>query len=151
MLLTIAVTAVAIGICNVVHFYSLRQLGHIFRDHPPPVKRPILLVSFAIMVLHLAEVMIYAVAIWFLVVMERGALTALHPLPIEAPEEFFYFSVASYTSLGIGDIVPEGHVRILVGLEALQGLMLIAWSASFTYLVMERFWARGRPDILDDM
>ena len=46
----------------------------------------------------------------------------------------------TYTSLGLGDIHPTGPMRLLVGLEALAGLMLIGWSSSFTYLSMRRFW-----------
>jgi hypothetical protein len=51
-----------------------------------------------------------------------------------------YFSAETYTSLGFGDVTPSGHMRLLIGLEALNGLLLIAWSASFAYLSMERFW-----------
>ena len=29
---------------------------------------------------------------------------------------------------------------LVAGIEALTGLLLIAWSASFTYLTMERIW-----------
>lgn len=151
MLVTILVTIVAVGLCNAVHFISLRTLAHIFRDFPPPVRRPMLFVSFAILLVHLVEVAIYSAALWLLWFYDLGTLQGLTSEPIERMEEFFYFSIASYTSLGIGDIVPHGHLRILVGIEALHGLMLIAWSASFTYLVMEKFWARGRQDILDDI
>lgn len=54
-----------------------------------------------------------------------------------------YFSAETYTSLGFGDLTPVGPVRLLAGTEALNGLLLVAWSASFTYLSMERFW---QPD-----
>lgn len=151
MLLTLLVAAFTVGLCNAVHFYSLRQLAHIFRDIPPPVKRPMLFVSFAIMVIHLMEVGIYGLALWFLTKMDLGELSGMGMGSVERMEDFFYFSVASYTTLGIGDIVPHGHLRIIVGIEALQGLILIAWSASFTYLVMEKFWSRGRQNVLDDI
>ena len=51
-----------------------------------------------------------------------------------------YFSAETYTSLGFGDLTPVGPVRLLAGVEALNGLLLIGWSASFLYLAMERFW-----------
>ena len=38
----------------------------------------------------------------------------------------------SFTSLGFGDIVPTGAVRLLAGAECLNGLLLIGWSASYT-------------------
>lgn len=56
-----------------------------------------------------------------------------------------YFSAETYTSLGFGDLTPIGPVRLLAGTEALNGLLLVAWSASFTYLSMERFWQPTPP------
>jgi hypothetical protein len=58
-------------------------------------------------------------------------------------EDHFHFSIASYTTLGIGDIIAEGPIRIIAGIEALNGLVLVAWSASFTYIAMERLWQSG--------
>ncbi|MDQ7005582.1 MAG: potassium channel family protein [Ghiorsea sp.] len=51
-----------------------------------------------------------------------------------------YFSFTTYTTLGFGDIEPLGKLRYLVGIEALVGLILITWSASFLYLEMQRYW-----------
>lgn len=59
------------------------------------------------------------------------------------PIQFFdavYFSAVTFTTVGYGDMIPTGPVRFMAGTEALVGLMLITWSASFTYLEMERFW-----------
>lgn len=51
-----------------------------------------------------------------------------------------YFSATTYSSLGFGDIVPLGGMRLLAGIQVLNGLVLIGWSVSFTYLAMEKFW-----------
>ena len=61
-------------------------------------------------------------------------------LPVESFQDCLYFSVVTYTSLGFGDQVPVSHARLIAGVEALNGLLLIGWSASFTYLAMERYW-----------
>ncbi len=53
-----------------------------------------------------------------------------------------YFSFTCYTSLGFGDINPYGHLRFLTGLEALTGLVLIAWTASFMYIEMQKLWKK---------
>lgn len=53
-----------------------------------------------------------------------------------------YFSLTTYTTLGFGDVVPHGDLRYLTGLEALTGLLLITWTASFLYLEMTRYWDR---------
>lgn len=55
--------------------------------------------------------------------------------------DYLYFSVVTYTSLGLGDLFPVGNFRLLTGVEALTGLLMIGWSASFTYIAMVRFWS----------
>ena len=57
---------------------------------------------------------------------------------------FLYFSAVNYTSTGYGDISPHGIMRSISVSEALVGLMMIAWSASFTYLKMEQIWQLRR-------
>jgi hypothetical protein len=54
-----------------------------------------------------------------------------------------YFSAEAYTSLGLGDLVPSGPIRLLVGVEALNDLLLIGWTAAYLYIAMERFWNEG--------
>lgn len=58
--------------------------------------------------------------------------------------EYIYFSMVSYTSLGIGDIYSTGVLRLVSSVEALIGLLMIAWSASLTYISMERFWSLSK-------
>jgi hypothetical protein len=36
--------------------------------------------------------------------------------------------------------VPQGAIRIMVGPQALLGFVLITWSASFTFIEMQRYW-----------
>ncbi len=56
--------------------------------------------------------------------------------------DYVYYSAATYSSLGIGDVFPTKSLRFLTGVEVLNGLILIAWSASFIYLVMEKIWGK---------
>ncbi len=51
-----------------------------------------------------------------------------------------YFSFTTFTTLGYGDIAAFGVLRFLTGIEALTGLVLITWSASFLFLEMQRYW-----------
>ena len=44
--------------------------------------------------------------------------------------DYLNFSMATYTSLGLGDITPTGWLKVLTGLEALVGLLCIGWSVS---------------------
>jgi hypothetical protein len=54
------------------------------------------------------------------------------------------FSAVTYTSLGLGDYYPTRNLWLIAGVEALNGLVLIGWSASFTYLAMETYWPLHR-------
>jgi hypothetical protein len=51
-----------------------------------------------------------------------------------------YFSFTNYTTVGYGDIEPTGQLRFLAGMEAITGLSLITWSASFMFMEMRKFW-----------
>jgi len=42
--------------------------------------------------------------------------------------------------LGLSDFQPTGALKIIAGLEALTGFLLITWSASFGYTAMKDFW-----------
>lgn len=55
--------------------------------------------------------------------------------------DYLYCSAMSYTTLGFENITPVGAIRLLVGIEALTGLVLVAWSASFTFLQMDKYWS----------
>ena len=48
--------------------------------------------------------------------------------------DLVYFSATVFTTLGFGDLVPVGPIRMITSTEALAGLALITWSASFTFL-----------------
>ena len=88
------------------------------------------------------EVWLYGIAYWAMTAHSPlGAVVGAGPL---GTEDYIYFSAVTYTSLGFGDLVPRGHLRLVAGVEGLNGLILIGWSASFTYLAMERYWPLHR-------
>ena len=102
--------------------------------------RPRLRVAVAILaalVAHLLEVLVFAGS-W--VILLRGSTPVLQPTPTDFADTL-YFSLITYTSLGYGDVVPLGNASLLAGLEALVGLVLIAWTASFTFFEMQRHWS----------
>ena len=45
--------------------------------------------------------------------------------------DHLYFSYAAFTTVGFGDIVPTRPLRLLAGMEALTGFVLIIWTASY--------------------
>jgi len=87
---------------------------------------------------HLAGISVYALAYYYL--RDKFGLGTFGGKFLDSFASYFYFSAESYTSIGLGDIYPLGALRLLTGIEALNGLLLIGWSASFTYLAMQRYW-----------
>ena len=128
---------------TVIHYEVLRLLTAAL---PALRVRPRVQLIFVILgafVAHFIEIMLYgaafyALATWFGV----GSMGQSGPLHFS---RCLYFSAETYTTLGYGDVLPHGDLRLLAGLEALNGILLIGWTASYTFLSMERFWGRG-PD-----
>ena len=94
---------------------------------------------------HVIEIWIYAAAYYFMIQAD-GYGVLIEALTGDTKQTLLdcaYFSFTTYSSLGYGDIAPVGNIRFVAGLEALIGLVMITWSASFIYLEMSKFWDRG--------
>jgi hypothetical protein len=50
-------------------------------------------------------------------------------------EKAVYFSLVTFTTLGYGEITIDSTNRILAGLEAINGIILIGWSTAFMFFV----------------
>ena len=123
---------------TVIHYEVLRMLTVGLPTLKMPARMKLLVAIFGAFFAHAAEIFLYAVAIYLLVrFLGAGPLGHLSPSTLTL---CLYFSAETYTSLGYGDVVPGGELRLLAGVEALNGLLLIGWSASFIYIAMERFW-----------
>lgn len=96
------------------------------------------MVIIAIFIGHTVNVWIYALAIWYLADIGFGTVVGLG----EAPQliDFVYFSASTYSSLGYGDIYPTDALRMIAGVEVINGLVLIGWSVTFTYFMMQELW-----------
>lgn len=138
-MLTAMAATVGLVIATIAMFYEvLRLTSNHLSDLPIPPRARIIVVVLASFAGHTAAVWTYAAAYWIFAV--HWDMPSFSGVPVEGFLDCLYFSVVTYTSLGFGDHVPVGHARLIAGVEALNGLMLIGWSASFTYLAMERYW-----------
>lgn len=55
-------------------------------------------------------------------------------------EEAVYFSIVTFTSLGYGDITLSESWRLLSGIEALNGIILVGWSTAMIFAVVQHVW-----------
>ena len=140
MLEVIAVAAVAVLASVGIHYEFLQLASVLARAKSGPRRPRVAMAIVLAVVAHLVEVGIFTLGwAWCL---SRG--TAELNVPTTDLVEMYYFSGSVYTSLGFGDIVPLSNGRVLTVVETVTGLVLIAWTASFTYLEMQENWRVSR-------
>jgi hypothetical protein len=138
-LVVAAVTVVAVAACVLLHYEGLIFTSRRLARHRGHDRVKLLYVIGSIIALHVVEIWIFAGALWGLLqVPGAGAVTG----PAVHIFDLVYLSASTFTTVGYGDLAPSGAIRFVCGTEALTGFVLIAWSASFTYLEMERYWRK---------
>ena len=129
---------VAIFIVTGLFYECLCFTSHVVsRTNAGP--RPIMLIMVTgVFIAHGAAIFIYATIYWILI-----HFLGFADLSGNVQDHFptyLYFSATSYSSLGVGDVFPVDAMRFLTGIEALNGLLLITWSAAFTYFAIQKMW-----------
>lgn len=128
-------------VCVLVHYEALRIIGSAaagVRNH----RRAVLVVIFGVLAAHVAEITLYAAALWL---GHRLGLGALSGGAAPHAAQYLYLSAETYTTLGLGDIYPGGDLRLIAALEPLIGMLMIGWSGSYTYLAVQRYWVDLAP------
>ena len=146
MLLALAllIALLLMALSALIHYEALRFVGRLMMRSPIRPRQRVLVAVGVCMAAHLAAIALYALA--FAVVTQFPALGAISGDFVPGMQDFVYFAFTCYTTLGIGDIWPEGPLRIVAGVAALNGFVMITWSASFTYLTMQRHWHPERGE-----
>lgn len=122
---------------TVLHYEVLRFLSEKLPRLTLPARFKPLVVVFTAFTVHTLEIILYGLAHFLLVnYIHVGILSGEQTSLFK----FIYFSAETYSSLGYGDLIPTGPLRLFAGVESLNGLLLIGWSASYIHLAMERFW-----------
>ena len=109
-------------------YWQTRQWPKIEADFRPRRNLLVFLTLFGvILVLHLIEIGLWA-----------GVYCWQNCLPDF--ETSLYFSGATYTTLGYGDVVLPRPWRLAGVLESLTGVLLLGWSAAFFFTVVTRLF-----------
>lgn len=126
---------------TIIHYEMLRLLSVGLPILHMQARPKLIVVLLGTFVAHTVEIVLYGVA-FYLLATYLGEGTLGDPAALTFAR-CLYFSAETYSSLGYGDVVPTGDLRLLAGMEALNGLLLIGWTASYTYIAMARFWEEG--------
>ena len=133
----LSVICLAVILATVVHYAVLRRLNggvRLIRRYP---RFRLLYGVVMSLVAHSVEIAIFAGAYW---VSANSGFGFLEGNFEGSAADYLYFSYAAFTTVGFGDIVAHGPMRLLAGMEALTGFVLITWTASYLYIEMSRTW-----------
>lgn len=136
--------AVLVILSTFTHYEVLRMLSATLPRIRIQPRARLLVVLFGTFFGHLVEISFYALAYYF--VKDHFDLGNFGGNFVDTFSSYLYFSAETYTTIGLGDIYPLGPLRLITGIEALNGLLLIGWSASFTYIAMQKFWSIKEED-----
>jgi voltage-gated potassium channel Kch len=112
----------------------VRHLGRKYVDDLPWSARRamfVLVISAVIVVfLHAIEIVVWAAA--YQNILPANELATF--------EEAVYFSFVTFTTLGYGDITLSEGYRLLSGIEALNGIILVGWTTAMIFSVVQHVW-----------
>ena len=141
LLLVFIINTVLVFSTIVIHYEVLFQLSKrlsLTKKITPSYK--VLICVFTIFLAHVVEIWLFGLGYYFSSQLDGiGNLfgkTANHGIILD----YVYLSFVTQTTLGYGDLVASGYLRYLTGVEALVGLILITWSASFLFIEMGKYW-----------
>ncbi|MDT8399711.1 MAG: potassium channel family protein [Pseudomonadales bacterium] len=138
MLKITLVNSFIVALVVMIHYEALFRLTTLMPAMQIRHRIRIVLGVFGALIAHAVEVWVFALAYYLMDHSEGwGHLEGNFDHSLL---DSVYFSFTTFSTLGFGDIQPIGHLRYLTGIEALTGLVLITWTASFLFLEMQRYW-----------
>ncbi len=138
MLLSFIIISGLMAVTVGIHYEMLRLLWVVIPKLKMKHRVRVIVGVFGTICAHVIEVWIFGLA--FYLMYSYGDFGTLEGNFDGSLIDSVYFSFTNYTTLGYGDIEPFGQLRFLAGLEAMTGLSLITWSASFMFMEMRKFW-----------
>jgi hypothetical protein len=144
MLANLILATVMVAVTAVLHYGGLIALLALLRNRPKrTANRPLVLQGSAVLFVVLTLMVLHAVEIWLYAGLYVGA-GAIPDL-----ETALYFSTASFTTIGYGDIVLGPDWRLISAIEGANGLLLFGWSTAFLTATtsqlstLDHDWIRG--------
>lgn len=135
----VAVTAMLIAtLCVTLHYEALNACNRNLARISQHRRRRVVVLIFVVLLVHIAEIWLFGVG--YSLLLRHPDVGTLEGLASRGLPEYVYFSAMTYTTVGAGDVFAIGAIRFLAGMEALTGFVMITWSASYTFLEMQRDW-----------
>jgi hypothetical protein len=133
--ITVLLTVSILIATTAIHFESLRGLWHAVAKGGENRRLKIIVALPAVIFVHLIEIGLYA-GVYALAIgpLQLGHFAPLRPI---SGLDLVYYAAETYSALGYGDILPVGYLRLIVSVSPLNGLLLLASSGSFLFLLIQ--------------
>ncbi|UHD15657.1 potassium channel family protein [Thiocapsa bogorovii] len=119
----------SITLMRLLFRHLLDANGHV---RPNRALTAVVVTVLGLLLLHSVQILVWAVAFRLLTPVQT----------IDTLEAAIYFSAVTFTTLGYGDITLSSEQwRLLTGIEALNGVLLLGWSTALLYAVVHRTWS----------
>lgn len=142
MFIAFIINSALVATAIMIHYEMLYRLSRLMPTLVIKHRYRLVVGIFGALMAHIAEIWMFAFGYHFVIKFTSlGTLIAFDSgESLEGIMNCSYYSFVTYTTLGFGDVIPTGSLRFLTGLEALTGLVLITWTASFMYFEMQKYW-----------
>lgn len=121
-----------VAVLGVFHHFALLGLRRVTADAKEHPNRAIISVFLGLLVIHLAEILLFAGA--YRVMLDWPWMGQLDNMDTSWPG-LIYFSGINFTTLGYTQIEAAGPIRLVNMMQSLGGFMILTWSATFIYSV----------------
>ena len=142
-----SINAVLVLFAIFLHYEVLYHLARQMADKLHLARRFRVLLSVCVIFMaHVVEIWVFALGYYYTLNMPGMGKLIGENLAHGGLMDCAYLSFVTFTTVGYGDLVVHGYARYLTGLEALTGLVLVTWSASFLFIEMQRYWPGSKSD-----
>ncbi len=139
--IVVTTTLLVVSLCIGLHYEILSHCRRYLIKIGERRRRRVLILILIILLAHTIEIWLFGIGYFVLLdVFSAGELAGFAGQSIQSMADYVYYSAMVYTTVGFGDMTPIGPIRFMSGMEALLGLVMITWSASYTFLEMQRDW-----------
>ena len=136
MIYALTATLVCTLLTVLIHFEVMKLMTRKMEKMARYGRRRFLILIFALLLAQFIGITVFALG--YMALAAQGIGEVLHA--DQTLLNYLYLSVSAYSTVGFGDVAPDGGARLMAGVEAVVGFMMITWSASLTFIEMQRHW-----------
>lgn len=134
----IAATSIGIALfllALTLHVAILRLAKKMSPPGAPPAGLRLIAGSLLVLISHMLVGVLFAVGFAWAASLGLGGFAKE---PAMSAMDYYYFALITVSTVGLGDIYPTEHLRVITGIASLTGFMLISCTAQYIYKTMSK-------------